>query len=93
MLSDNEKQNLGDSVKFGGLASQVIDNPAYQAAITMIKATIFEDFQNSGPEDAEQREEAWRTMKNLNALEGLFNDFLADGCLAKEQLEKFGDKK
>ena len=76
------------NVKFAATAQQVLNNPAYQAAITARKAELFQTFTETSADQIEERNEAWRTMQNLTALEMYFQDFLINGKIAEQALNE-----
>jgi len=86
MTPDQEDQ-LKQEAAFAAMGQQVLDNAAYKHWVTIRKAQIFEDFCNTKKDQSDIREEAWRTMKNLNTLEDFFKEVLTTGKMATAQLE------
>lgn len=85
-MSDQTEQ-LEREAAFAAMGKQVVDNDAYKNAITARKAQIFYVFCNTKQEQSDVREEAWRTMKNMNALEEYFRMLLETGRMAEATLE------
>lgn len=85
-MNDQEEQ-LKKEVEFSQEARKVLNNKAYQEAITLRKAQIFETFCNTAKNQEDVREEAWRTMKNINALEDYFKVLLDTGKMAQTTLD------
>jgi len=83
----DQKEQYEQEVAFANMGKQVINNEAYRQAITHRKAQIFEVFCNTNQEQSDVREEAWRTMKNMNALEGYFRILLETGKMAETTLK------
>ncbi len=81
------KEQLQEEVQFAEYGRQVLENPAYKQAMTLRKAQIFEVFCDTTQDQTDVREEAWRTMKNINALEDYLNTLLETGKMADEQLK------
>ena len=67
---------------------QVLNNEAYKTAFTVRRAQIFEVFCNTNKDQADIREEAWRTMKNLDSLDAYFKQALTTGNMADITLDK-----
>lgn len=85
-MSDQTKQ-LEQEVAFAAMGKQVVNNAAYKQAMTIRKAQIFEVFCDTTQEQSDVREEAWRTMKNMNALEQFFETALTTGKMAEASLK------
>ncbi len=86
-MNNDQQEQLEQEVAFAAMGKQVLDNKAFQEALTIRKAQIFDVFCNTSQEQADVREEAWRTMKNMNALEGYFQELLETGKMASATLE------
>lgn len=82
-----EEDQLKREVAFAEIGSQVVNNEAYKQAISIRKAQIFEVFCNTNKDQSDVREEAWRTMVNITALEQYFETLLTTGKMAKSTLE------
>ncbi len=82
------KEALEEAAVFASYGKQVLDNPAYQQAFTARKAKLFDTFCRSKAEETEKREEAWREMQNLIAIERYFNRILGTGKKAEEALNR-----
>ena len=87
-----EKEQLEQEVSFANMGKQVVNNEAYIQAITARKAQIFDVFCNTKKDQSDVREEAWRTMKNMDALEAYFQDILTTGKMAEQNHELDKDK-
>lgn len=72
---------------FAQMGKQVLDNAAFKQALTIRKAQLFEDFCNTNKNQSDVREEAWRTMKNMTALEDFLITALETGKMADMTLE------
>lgn len=82
------EDHLKQEAKFGQMGQQVVNNEAYKQAFTIREAHLFEVFCNTGKDQADIREEAWRTMQNLKALRSYFDEVLTTGKMATTQLEQ-----
>lgn len=73
---------------FASLTQQVLNNEAYKAIILKRKAALFETFCGTSADEQDVREEAWRTMQNLKALEQDFAEAINNGIIADDQLKE-----
>jgi len=76
-----------EKIAFAELGKAVIKNAAYQTVMTERKAAVFNAFCSTGADQQEEREECWRTMRNLLALEKSFERILTTGKMADEALK------
>jgi hypothetical protein len=89
VVIDAEKQAKREQeVAFAAMGKRVTDNPAYRQAFDIRRAKVFDVFCNTKQDQSDVRDEAWRTMQNLNALEQYFNDLLTTGKMAQQDLDK-----
>ncbi len=84
MNKDDHKQN----VAMGNEGQKVLSNVAYKHAIAMRKGHLMNVFCNTKAEQSDIREEAWRTMQNLTALESYFQQMLTTGTQSDEMLNE-----
>lgn len=89
-MTPEQEEQLKNESAFAQMGQQVVNNQAYQQAITLRKAQIFEVFCNTSADQQDVREEAWRTMVNMNALEQYFDQLLTTGKMADQSLEAAG---
>lgn len=87
-MQDSQKEQLEREVAFANMGRQVVNNEAYKQAITIRKAQIFEVFCKTKHDQEDVRQEAWRTMQNMNALEDYFKQLLETGNMAEQSLNK-----
>lgn len=87
--SQETKDKLESEIEFANIGKKVIDNPAFQQAMTIRKAQIFDVFCKTKQDQTDVREEAWRTMQNMNALEQYFKQLLTTGKMAEETLKSY----
>ena len=85
-MSDQEEQ-LNREVTLAAEGKQILNNPAFKRALVIRKAQIFEVFCKTKRDQEDVREEAWRTMKNMDALEQYFQEMLATGKMAEATLK------
>ena len=83
----DQKEQYEQEVAFANMGKQVLNNEAFKQALTVRKAQIFEVFCDTSQEQTDVREEAWRTMKNMNALEEYFRILLETGKMAETTLK------
>ena len=67
----------------GNEARSVINNPIYKEALILLKAQMMETFQRTKYDQKEEREEIWREMKVLDALERQLESVMRTGRLAE----------
>ena len=87
----SEKEQLATEVAFAAQGQLVLNNEAYKTAMTVLKAQIFETFCKTGTDQQDIREEAWRTMRNLQKLEDYFKTVLETGKMAEMSLKAIDD--
>ena len=86
-MTPDQKIQLEREVDYANMGKQVLNNEAYKRALTARKAQIFDVFVNTKQEQEDVRQEAWRTMQNLNALEDYFRIVLETGKMAETSLK------
>lgn len=86
-MTEDQLEQLKRESEFAQMGKQVVNNKAYQDAIAVRRAQIFEVFCNTKHDQSDVREEAWRTMKNMDALEQFLNNILTTGKMADSALE------
>lgn len=86
MMSD-QKEQLERESAFAKMGQQVVNNEAFKKAIKSRKDQIFEIFCNTKADQQDIREEAWRTMVNINVLEDFFKRALTTGNMADTSLD------
>jgi len=90
-MNEEQKTQLERESEFARTGKQVLDNPAFNQAITVRRAQIFEIFCNTSKDQSDIRDEAWRTMKNMDALESYFKMALETGKMADMQLKSLSE--
>ncbi len=83
----NQEEQLKEESKFAQMGQQVVNNEAFKRAFAVRRAQIFDIFCRTGKDQGDIREEAWRTMQNLDSLEKFFETALTTGKMADTQLE------
>ena len=86
-MNEDQKEQLEREAAMSQMGQQVLNNEAFKTAITVRKAQIFDVFCNTSKDQGEVREEAWRTMVNITALEGYFEELLTTGKMAETTLK------
>jgi len=80
------KSKLEDEVFYGGHAETLASNPAYQAAITRIRARLFDSFGSTGFFQRRKRDEIWRMKRVIDDFEQELEIMIRDGKLAQQDL-------
>ena len=88
-MNKDQKEQLDRELSLADLGAQVVNNEAYKQAMTARKAQIFEVFCSTSADQSDIRDEAWRTMKNMQSLEKYFENALTTGKLAQATLEQY----
>ena len=82
---DKEKRAT-EEVSRGRLAEQVISNPIFREAFVIIRADLMLKFEQSTFKQADERDEIWRRLNNLNKLEQLIKEVMLTGEMGKKTL-------
>lgn len=78
---------LTERLYHGDRAREVLENEAYQQAFADLKTEITTQWKDSPARDAEGREKLYLMLGLLNKIEGLLQQTLDTGKLAKLELE------
>jgi len=68
-------------------ARRVLDSPAFRRATTIVKAKIIQDFESTNLFQKRKRDEAWRRLKTLRAIESELKRQIDAGYQAERQRE------
>ena len=88
LMDKDQKEQNEQEVAFANMGKQVVENEAYKQTMTLRKAQIFDLFCSSKPDQSDVREECYRTMVNMIALEKYFETVLTTGKMAEASLEQ-----
>jgi len=92
---NGQEEQLKEEITLAQMGQQVVNNHIYKQAFIARKGQLFDIFCKTKKDQEDVREEAWRTMQNLNALESYFEQVLNTGKMADiklNELEKFQTK-
>jgi len=92
-MTPEQEDQLKRESEFAAIGKQVVNNVAYKQAMTVRKSQIFEVFCNTKQDQADVREEAWRTMQNMIALEEYFRILFETGKMSDITLESMKEDK
>ena len=67
-------------------ASELLANPLYTEAITVMQAAMFEQFNDTKLEDEKQRHELWQRMQLMKQFQGRFESIVKQGAKAQDTL-------
>ena len=73
-----------NKIRRGKDAAQILAHPIYQEAFLLLRGQMMEEFQKSLADDGELRDEIWRTMKCLDAVEAQLKHIMTNGKLESE---------
>lgn len=80
--------SLREQVQRGNQAQQVLDNPAFVAALRALEDRYIREWATSEPSEMEKREEAHRALRALNVLTDELTILLDNGDVAARQIAK-----
>jgi hypothetical protein len=86
-MNKDQIEQLEQEVDIANQGRLVLNNVAFKQAFARRQAELFAVFTESRHDEPEIREEAWRTMQNLTALEDYFRDILTTGKMASDDLK------
>lgn len=87
-MTPEQEDQLKRESEIAKLGQLVVNNQVFQDALAARRAQIFDVFCNTGKDQGDIREEAWRTMQNMNALQQYFEQVLTTGKMADDALSK-----
>jgi hypothetical protein len=89
MSIEEQKEKLAADVLFAQEAKRLLDNKAYQAVSSAVKAGIIQRIESTEftPEDADKRERLFSLMKIASEYQRFLEKSINDGIIAKEYLE------
>ena len=67
-------------------ATELLANPLYIEAITVMQAAMFEQFNDSKLADADDRHELWQRMQLMKQFQGKFESIVKQGEKAQQTL-------
>jgi hypothetical protein len=67
------------------LARQVLENPVYQEALVMIKASLVESLSKTNTRHTTKLQDMTRTLQNLDRLEKVLERFYSTGKVVQEK--------
>lgn len=67
----------------GNEAAIVIGSPVYKEAMMALRGQMMEEFTKTSYDQSEQRDEIWRTMKVLDAIEAKLKYVMTTGRIAQ----------
>lgn len=83
-LKDRQELVRGDQ------SSAVLNNPIYQEAFVMIRASLMEQFQKTKFKENDERNEIWRKMQTVEWVEKHFRQVMQSGQISKATLAQRG---
>lgn len=80
------EDKLRDAVQRGDRAKALLQNELLVEAFDNLESKIMEEWKATDPEDKERREDAWRSLKLLQTLQGQFRRIVTTGEAASKEL-------
>lgn len=81
-----EEDRLKEIAKRGEEAKEWLNHPLFKHVISLRKAHLFNEYQKTKYNQAELREEIYRKLQALNAVEADFRRMIRNGGMANEKL-------
>ena len=72
----------------GRQAAELLEHPLLAEAFSMLKAQYMSAWESSPARDTQGREEIWRLLRSLNAVEGHLKTVVETGKMARIQAEQ-----
>lgn len=80
--------NLNEEIERGVQAMGVLDEPIFREAVNTLRARYAEEWEATPARDTEGREQLWKLMKSLSAVEGHLKIVMETGKLARIQIQQ-----
>ena len=74
--------NQQEEIRRANEAKMITGSPLYQEAFMILRGQMMEQFTKTKHDQSEERDEVWRTMKCLDAIEKQFASIIKTGKLA-----------
>lgn len=81
-----DELKLRKQAERGARAEALLNNDLLQEAFDKIESALMDEWRNTGAEDGQRREDAWRSHKLLQNLKGYLKKVVIDGAAANKQL-------
>jgi len=85
--------NQQEEISRSNEAKMITTNPLYVEAFMVLRGQMMEQFTKTTHDQSEERDEVWRTMKCLDAIEAQFKAIMNTGKLAIVVNESMGAPK
>jgi hypothetical protein len=82
------KSKAEDDIFYGDHAETLLSNPAYRAALTRIKARLYEGFGATGIFQKRKREELWKMQRVIDDFEQELELMIRDSAIAKQDIQE-----
>ena len=82
----SDEETLKAALAKGVDADKFLSDPAFQNAVTQIKADLFNKFRKTKFKDRKERDEIWRQMNSLDSILNKIERVVRDGEIAQKSL-------
>jgi GTP1/Obg family GTP-binding protein len=82
----DQERKAKEDISRASRAAEIINNPLYIEAITVMKAAMYEEFTDTKLIDDVQRHELWQRMQLMKQFEGRFESILKAGEKGRKTL-------
>ena len=83
---NNQEQAARAQLSRASLAQQVLSNSIYMESFNLIKAKFMDDFTKTSFKQSAERDELWRKMQTIEAVESYIIDVMETGKIAEDTL-------
>ena len=88
----DESHRAMDDITRAERAKDLLSNPLYVEAITVMKAAMFAEFEETKLSEEDKRHELWQRMQLMKLFEGRFESIIKQGKRAKQTLDMINEK-
>lgn len=81
-----DEMGLRKAAERGPRAKALLDNELLKEVFEKIEQTLMDEWKNTSSEDAQRREDAWRSFKLLEGLHGHLTRIVTTGDAAAKEL-------
>lgn len=80
------EEKLKEIIARGKNADEWLNHPEFRHVVTLIKAQLVGEFEKTKFKDSDEREEIWRKLQSINAIQSMMKRTIRDARKAEETL-------
>lgn len=73
-------------------ATELLNNPLYIEAVTVMRAAMYGEFEDTKLDDADSRHELWQRMQLMKSFQGYFEKIVKEGNKGTQTLKMLDDR-